>query len=129
MSVPAERAYSLAQHAVGGATFFMTLGNHDLNGCRMGYLKEATALVERLARAPGDFSIAFTNRAIYAGMAALSGGDLFTAEARCREAIALPTESVWIPRMATLSLATAIAMTGDANEVEALLAAYRPAQE
>lgn len=129
MSAPAERGYALAQSSIGSATFSFLLGIYHLEGYRAGgYLEAATELVERLNCAPGDFPVAFAYRALYAGIAAQARGDLATAQARCREslAITIPVESLWVPRVATLTLAATVAMAGDAETAEVLLADYRP---
>ncbi|WP_457200932.1 helix-turn-helix transcriptional regulator [Nocardia gipuzkoensis] len=129
MSAPAERGYALAQSATGSATFLFLIGIYHLDGYRAGgYLEAATELAERLNHAPGDFPVAFAHRALYAGIAAQARGDLITAQARCRETLAIstPAESLWVPRVATLTLAATVAMAGDAETAEVLLADYQP---
>ncbi|MDR7173067.1 DNA-binding CsgD family transcriptional regulator [Nocardia kruczakiae] len=129
MTAPAERGYDLAYSTTGSSTFSFLIGIYHIDGCYTGgYLEAATELAERLNRAPGDFPIAFTYRALYTGAAALGRGDLTTARARCRESLAITpsAESLWVSRLAILNLTIATAMTGDAETANALLAQYQP---
>ncbi|MET8877235.1 helix-turn-helix transcriptional regulator [Nocardia sp. NPDC004604] len=129
MSAAADRGYALAQESVNAVTFYFNIGIHHLDGYhRGGYLDDAAQLTERLHQAPGDFPIAFGYRAVSAAMMALACGDLPTACARSREAlaIAVPRDSAWVPRTAHLILATATAMSGDARAATALLNDFQP---
>lgn len=132
MSVPAERGYALAERSIDAATFRFLIGIYHLDAhLTGGYFDNAAELNERLQQAPGDFPVAFAYRAVFAAMMALANGDLPTACARSREALAttIPDESSWLPRIAHLVLATATAMSGDAKTAAALLDDFRPRGE
>lgn len=129
MTAPAERAYTLTQAATGRASYTFVIGLYYLDGYRAaGYLEAVTEVAERLNRAPGDFPIGFTYRAICSALAALALGDLTTTQAQCREALAITpaSESLLSSRVAILTLTIATAMTGDAESAETLLADYQP---
>ncbi|WP_327096085.1 LuxR family transcriptional regulator [Nocardia vinacea] len=124
MSAAADRGYALAQESVNAATFYFVIGIHHLDGYHLGgYLDDAAQVTERLHQAPGDFPIAFVYRAVSAAIMALACGNLPTACARSREAlaIAVPRDPAGLPGTAHLILATASAMSGDTRAATALL--------